>query len=375
MPGIYLHIPFCRKACHYCDFHFSTSTRLRGEMLDAMRREIRERKQEFQGLEAGSVYFGGGTPSLLSSAELGSLLEELTVNYAIAPDAEITLEANPDDLDAERLTQLRGLGVNRLSIGIQSFFDEDLIAMNRAHSAAQAVQCLSSAFDAGIVNLSVDLMFGLPGLTMERWQENVGIALGQPITHLSCYGLTIEPRTAMAHFISTGKVSAPDEDLAARQYEWLLESAETSGLPWYEISNFSRPGRESKHNSSYWKGEPYLGIGPSAHSFINGIRSWNISNNAEYIRALAEDRRPATIERINESEAFHEFVLTSLRMRSGMSLEEAGRRYGDAVVDELQKAASPYIRNEALECESGYLRLSRKGLLIADRITSDLFVI
>lgn len=340
-----------------------------------MKQEIRNRQSEFNGAVAGSVYFGGGTPSLLTAAELEALMEEVRTHYTIAPDAEVTLEANPDDLDSEKLTQLKALGINRLSIGIQSFFDEDLLSMNRAHTAKQARGCVSNAVSAGISNISIDLIFGLPGLTMERWQENVRMALSQPITHLSCYGLTVEPRTALADFIAKGKVTIPDEDLAAQQYEWLLESAEKQGLPWYEISNFSRPGKESKHNSSYWKGEVYLGIGPSAHSFVDQIRSWNVSNNAEYIRAFAEGRRPATMEHINEQESFHEFVLTSLRTREGINLDQTGERYGDAVVRELEKAALPYVDRGSIECESGFLRLTRKGLLIADRITSDLFVI
>ncbi|MFM1744173.1 MAG: radical family heme chaperone HemW [Bacteroidota bacterium] len=375
MPGIYLHIPFCRKACHYCDFHFSTSQRLRGDVLEAMKTEIRSRQSEFQGIEAGSLYFGGGTPSLLSSTELSALMEVLHQTFRIAADAEVTLEANPDDLDVDKLRQLKDAGINRLSIGIQSFFDEDLVSMNRVHTSEQALRCLSNAAEVGIDNVSVDLIFGLPGLTMERWQENVRLAFSQPITHLSCYGLTVEPRTALAHFIAKGTVASPDEDLAAQQYEWLLESAEKHGLPWYEISNFSRPGYESKHNSSYWKGEPYLGIGPSAHSYIDQIRSWNISNNAEYVRALVENRRPATFEQVNDQEAFHEFVLTSLRMRKGMDLDEASIHFGEAVVGEMMKAAGPYISRGLMEQESHRLRFSREGLLIADRITSDLFVI
>lgn len=340
-----------------------------------MKNEIRSRQSEFQGIEATSVYFGGGTPSLLSTEELRALLDELHQTYRIAADAEVTLEANPDDLDFNKLRRLKDSGINRLSIGIQSFFDEDLVSMNRAHTSEQAKRCVSDAVDAGIDNISVDLIFGLPGLTMERWQKNVGLALSQPITHLSCYGLTVEPNTALSHFINVGKIESPDEDLAAEQYEWLLQSAEANDLPWYEISNFSRRGKESKHNSSYWKGEPYLGIGPSAHSYIHQVRSWNISNNPEYVRALMENRRPATFEQVNEQETFHEFVLTSLRMRQGMNLDEASNRFGDAVIGELMSAARHYIKQGLIEHENATIRLSQKGLLIADRITSDLFVI
>ena len=269
MAGIYLHIPFCKQACHYCDFHFTTSQRGKPELLDAMLREIEMRKEEMSGQVIDTIYFGGGTPSLLTHTELMRFFDAIYSRFEVNPAAEITLEANPDDLSKEQLKMFRNTPVNRFSIGIQSFREQDLKAMNRAHTSAQAERCTLDAADAGFENLSVDLIFGLPDLSMEAWMENVKMALALPITHVSCYGLTIEPKTALAWQINKGMVKIPDDELAAEQYQWLLDMAEDSGFPWYEISNFALPGREAIHNSQYWKGDWYLGLGPSAHSFNN----------------------------------------------------------------------------------------------------------
>lgn len=375
MSGIYLHIPFCKQACHYCDFHFTTSQRGKEEVLSAMLNEISMRSAEAGGDTINTIYFGGGTPSLLSYDELMAFFEKIYTTFNVSHDAEITLEANPDDLSKEQLKMFRRTPVNRFSIGIQSFRDEDLKMMNRAHSAAQAERCALDAADAGFENLSVDLIFGLPSLSFDGWKENVTMALALPITHISCYGLTIEPKTALAWQIKKGMVSIPDDELAAAQYQWLLDMAEDSGFPWYEISNFSKPGFESRHNTSYWKGLPYLGIGPSAHSYIAQKRSWNVSSNALYAKGMQENRREAETEVLDVKERFHELVLTSLRVRNGLSTDDVREEFGDAVLGNLLETAGKYIECEWLIHRDRHLKLSRQGLLFADKITSDLFVI
>jgi len=373
MAAIYIHIPFCRQACHYCDFHFSTSLKAMKPVLQAIRSELRMRRDELSGSTVSSVYIGGGTPSLIGEVELMSFFELLYTDFQIAPDAEITLEANPDDLDRNRLMELRRSPVNRLSIGVQSFRDEDLRLMNRAHDATQALRCIPEAADAGFDNVSVDLMFGLPGLTDEAWMYNVTTALSMPVTHLSCYGLTVEPRTALHAFILKGRYEAPDEAAAAWQYRWLLDESERRGLPWYEISNFSRPGSASRHNTSYWQGKPYLGAGPSAHSYDGKVRSWNISNNARYVKAVGQGERLAETEILGVKERFNETVLTSLRVRTGLSLTDIRNNYGPELTEHLGKAAEPFIESGWLSEADGRLALTMDGLLFADRITSSLF--
>lgn len=375
MAGIYLHIPFCKQACHYCDFHFTTSQRGKPELLDAMLREIELRKEEMSGQVIDTIYFGGGTPSLLTHTELMRFFDAIYSRFEVNPAAEITLEANPDDLSKEQLKMFRNTPVNRFSIGIQSFREQDLKAMNRAHTSAQAERCTLDAADAGFENLSVDLIFSLPDLSMEAWMENVKMALALPITHVSCYGLTIEPKTALAWQINKGMVKIPDDELAAAQYQWLLDMAEDSGFPWYEISNFAQPGFESKHNTSYWKGIPYFGIGPSAHSYNGTIRSWNVSSNAVYVKEMQEGRRAAETESLDESGRFHELVLTSLRVRNGLSVTDIRNIYGNDVHRSLLEAAQGYIEQDWLIHRDDRLKLSRQGLLFADKITSDLFVI
>lgn len=375
MAAIYIHIPFCRQACHYCDFHFSTSLKAMKPVLKAIRSELRMRKDELSGSTVSSVYFGGGTPSLIGEEELMGFFELLYTDFRIDTDAEITLEANPDDLDPNRLRELRRSPVNRLSIGVQSFRDEDLLMMNRAHSACQALRCIPDSADAGFENISIDLMFGLPGLSNEAWMYNVTTGLSMPVTHLSCYGLTIEPRTALHAFILKGRYAAPDEATAAWQYRWLLDEAERSGLPWYEISNFSRPGYASRHNTSYWQGKPYLGAGPSAHSYDGKTRSWNISNNARYVRAVTDGMRSAETESLGVKERFNEAVLTSLRVRTGLSLTDIRNNFGMQYVQQLDKAAEPFIESGWLSLDGDRLALTTDGLLFADRITSSLFIV
>ncbi|MBL7923763.1 MAG: radical SAM family heme chaperone HemW [Bacteroidia bacterium] len=375
MAGIYLHIPFCRQACHYCDFHFSVSHKGREEVLAAMRQELNLRAAELQGQTVRTLYFGGGTPSLLTRDELMQFFDVLYAEYAILPEAEITLEANPDDITDAYFRELRNTPVNRLSIGIQSFRAEDLLEMNRAHTPAQALSCAPRAADAGFGNISIDLIFGWPRMEQEDWQQNVATAFSLPITHLSCYGLTIEPRTALSWQIVKGLRHPPDEEKAAMQYEYLLGEAERLGFPWYEISNFSKPGFQSKHNTAYWQGVDYLGIGPSAHSFNGNQRSWNVRSNAAYLSGMQRGQREFESEVLSSAEKFHELMLTSLRVREGLWLGKLRQEYGEAITGQVLEAAQPFISKGWMLRENERLSLSPAGLLLADKITSELFII
>lgn len=375
MAGIYLHIPFCKQACHYCDFHFSTSQRGRDELLDAMIRELRMRATELQGQEVSTIYFGGGTPSLLSYDELMRLFEEMYSLFVVDALAEITIEANPDDLTKAYLKSLSQSPINRLSVGVQSFREDDLKAMNRAHSKEQALLCIPQAADFGFDNISIDLIFGWPKLDINDWMKNVEIAFSLPITHLSCYGLTVESRTALSWQIVKGLIEAPDDEKSAQQYEYLLAESERLGFPWYEISNFSKPGFESKHNRSYWQGTSYLGIGPSAHSYDGEVRSWNVKSNGAYVAALQKGEREYEEEVLSDKSKFHEFILTSLRMRRGINLASLRLNYGDATTGLLLEASQHFVEKRWLVRDGDQLRLSQDGLLFADKITSELFVI
>ena len=303
MSGIYIHIPFCKQACHYCDFHFSTSLKKKDELINALVKELMLRKDEFKNQTVKTIYFGGGTPSLLTIDELRFLIDEVYKNYDVADNPEITLEANPDDLILNELSpraQSRGLtsssifedylnvGINRLSIGIQSFFEADLKLMNRAHNAKEAKQCLEEA-TKHFQNISVDLIYGIPGLSNDHWIENIETALSFNIPHISSYALTVEPKTALESFIKKGIIKNVDDDLAQEQFHILIEKLEAAGFVHYELSNFGKPDYFSKNNSAYWKGKPYLGIGPSAHSFNGNERGWNVRNNSKYIKSLEQN--------------------------------------------------------------------------------------
>ena len=289
MSGIYIHIPFCKQACHYCDFHFSTSLKKKDELVQALIKELNLRKDELENKLVETIYFGGGTPSLLTNDELKLLIDAVYKYYNVTANPEITLEANPDDLTIQRINELAISPINRLSIGIQSFFDEDLKLMNRAHNANEAILCLVEATKY-FENITIDLIYGIPGLTNKRWIENIETAFAFKIPHISSYALTVEPKTALESFIKKGTINNMDDTLAEEQFQILIQKLETSGFVQYELSNFGKLGFFSKHNTSYWQGKSYLGIGPSAHSF-NGIqRSWNVRNNSNGSRNLIHNR-------------------------------------------------------------------------------------
>ena len=374
MSGIYIHIPFCRQACHYCDFHFSTSVINRREMVNALIKEIVLRNDYLPDRKIDTIYFGGGTPSLLSAAELMLIFDKLKELYNIIPNAEVTLEANPDDLTKEYIHQLSNTPVNRLSIGIQSFNDDDLRWMNRTHTSETAVQSVMNAAEEGFENISIDLIYGLPNNSLAVWQENVKRAMSLPVTHLSCYCLTVEPRTTLAHHIKIGKSSAVDDDQSSEQFIWLMEFAAQHGYEHYEISNFCKPGHYSIHNTSYWQGLPYLGIGPSAHSYDGSSRQWNISNNPLYIKQDPEGPLLFTKELLSANDKFNEYVMISLRTSKGIDLNYLSEHFGSELSSNLLKEATPYIIDKSLEETIGHLLLTRQGKLIADRIASDLFI-
>ncbi|MGX5818365.1 radical SAM family heme chaperone HemW [Chitinophaga lutea] len=373
MAGIYLHIPFCKKACHYCNFHFSTSVHHRDELVACLHVEAEMQKTYLEGAAVETIYFGGGTPSILAAGAIRNLLDTLREHYNVSADAEVTLEANPDDLSPENLRAFREAGVNRLSIGIQSFFEEDLRWMNRAHSAAQAVNCLQQAREAGFDNFSIDLIYGGPTLTDEHWQANVAKAVALGVPHISCYALTVEPGTALDHFIRHKKVPPIDSDRAARHFEQLMSWMEEAGYEHYEISNFALPGKRSRHNSSYWQGKPYLGLGPSAHSFNGRSRQWNIANNAVYIQQIKKGTVPYEEEVLSPQMALNEYIMISLRTDTGCSLEKVAAGFGDDQERQLRRAGEKFIAKGWMKQENGHLRLTREGRFFADGIAAALF--
>ena len=374
MPGVYIHIPYCRKACHYCNFHFSTTLRSKPEMVASILTELELQRDFLKGASLSSVYLGGGTPSLLDISELVQIFDRISGLHQLEPGAEITLEANPDDLTPEKLRQLRDYTpVNRLSIGIQSFSDTDLQWMNRAHNATHARACLEDALKTGFSDLTIDLIYGAPVTSDEQWAENLQTALEYGIPHLSCYCLTVEEGTALHHFVGKGQQSPVDEEKAARQFEYLQRETECAGYEHYEISNFALPGRYARHNSSYWLGEPYLGIGPAAHSFDGENRQWNIANNALYINSLRDKTIPFEREVLSTAQRYNEYVMTSMRTKWGTDKRKIAADFGEFAAL-FQQGIQSYLESGHIEEDKGIYRLSRTGKLLADRIASDLFI-
>ena len=374
MSGIYLHIPFCKQACYYCDFHFSTSLKKKEEMLLALKTELLFRKHELQGQTVETIYFGGGTPSLLSIDELNSLIDEVHKNYSVSTNPEITLEANPDDLTVKRINDLNNTSINRLSIGIQSFFEDDLKSMNRAHNAQEAKQCLEEAtkyFD----NITIDLIYGIPNMSVGKWNENLQTAFKYNVNHISAYALTVEPKTALDSFIKKGSYPRIDEGLALQHFEHLVFETQKQGYIHYEISNFGKPNYFSKHNTSYWQGKPYLGVGPSAHSFNGKERSWNVSNNSKYIQSIQEGTLSLTMETLSTKDRYNEYVMTGLRTIWGVSLSKVESEFGTTFKSYLLYQAKPYFDNGQLVILEDKIVISDKGKFLSDGIASDLFMI
>lgn len=372
MAGIYIHIPFCKQACHYCDFHFSTSLKKKDEMLHAIKREMQLRQIELDGEIIETIYFGGGTPSILDVEEINDLIAEVYRLHQVTDSPEITLEANPDDLDKETIRRLAASKINRLSIGIQSFAEEDLKMMNRAHNATEATSCLEEAvkyFD----NISIDLIYGIPNMSNERWLSNVQRIISLGIPHISCYALTVEERTALNKLIKKGVIPNPEEEEAHNHFMLLIETLAANGYIHYELSNFAQPGYYSKNNSAYWLGKKYLGIGPSAHSYNGTHRSWNIANNALYIKNIQENNLPSEVEKLNLSDRYNEYVMTGLRTIWGVDLKRVEQEFGSHFLHYLKQASAPFIKDELMSLSNGVLTITNKGKFLSDGIASDLF--
>lgn len=373
MAGIYIHIPFCKQACHYCDFHFSTSMKKKDDMVLALAKEIQLRKHEISE-KVETIYFGGGTPSVLTNSEIDFLIQEVYSNFEVVENPEITLEANPDDLSEERIVELSKTPINRLSIGIQSFFEADLKMMNRAHNSEEAKKSLEIAtkyFD----NISVDLIYGIPGLTNEMWKQNIETALSFGVPHISSYALTVEPKTALSKLIQTGVIAKPKDDVAQEHFEILVQTLTDKGFIHYELSNFGKPNYFSQNNSSYWLGKKYLGIGPSAHSFDGKSRSWNIANNSLYIKSISEDKLPHEVEILTSQDRYNEYVMTGLRTIWGVSLERVEKEFGTDYLNYLLKQADKFLGDGLLSIDENVLTATAKGKFLIDGIASDLFLI
>ncbi|MBO3099154.1 radical SAM family heme chaperone HemW [Gelidibacter pelagius] len=372
--GIYIHIPFCKQACHYCDFHFSTSLKKKDELVNALAKELVLRKDEFKNQNVDTIYFGGGTPSLLSIEELQFLIDEVYKIYDVSESPEITIEVNPDDLTHQKLNDYSDSPINRLSIGIQSFFEEDLKLMNRAHNSEEAKRCLEEAtkhFD----NISIDLIYGIPGMSNERWIQNLETALAFNIPHISSYALTVEPKTALASFIKKGIIKNVDDDLAQEQFHIMIEKLEAAGFIHYELSNFGKPEYFSRNNSAYWQGKPYLGIGPSAHSFDGKNRSWNVRNNSKYINSLEKNILPIETETLSATDKYNEYVMTGLRTIWGVSLEKVEQEFGEKYKTYLLEQSQKHIIEQLLYLDDGKLLVTKKGKFLSDGIASDLFML
>jgi oxygen-independent coproporphyrinogen III oxidase len=371
--GIYIHIPFCRQKCHYCNFFSLASFKQKDNFLQALKHEIILRRDYLQGDAVRTIYFGGGTPSLLTPREIREIITEIARNYAVFPLPEITLEANPDDLSPLFLREIKNAGINRLSIGIQSFYDEDLIYLNRRHDGKKALDCLLWAASEGFENISADLIFGMPTLTDDHLSENLETLTKLKVPHISAYALTVEEKTALAKFIETGKVIPPSEEQTARQFEIVMLKLKEAGYIHYEISNFCKEGFRSKHNSSYWSREKYLGLGPSAHSFNGLARSWNGSNLGEYIQSVKAGTPTGGSEVLTRTEQFNEHIMTSLRTDSGIDPEKTSANFGDLQTEQFGLILQKHIDEGNLELKGKSITLTDKGKLLADRVISDLF--
>lgn len=375
MAGIYLHIPFCKVACSYCNFHFSTQTNYRDEMVSSLLAEIRLQENFFPPkTKIESIYFGGGTPSILPINQVILLLDRIYSEFEVSDKPEITLEANPDDLDGAFLKNLKDYTpVNRLSIGIQSFFDEDLQYMNRAHNAADAKQCLELAHTAGFDNLTCDLIYGTPTLSDEHWEQNLRTLIDLGIPHLSCYALTVEEKTALHHQIQKHKLPSPDEEKTAKHFRMLQDITEAAGYEQYEISNFCKDKKYAVHNSNYWKGVPYLGIGPSAHSFNGSGRCWNVANNAEYMKVIASGKLAQACETLSPIDRYNENALTGLRTKWGVSSRDIEKQFGGELRKHFEFEIQAFITNGWVNVNDGVYTLSKTGKLFCDFITEQVF--
>ncbi len=372
MAGLYIHIPFCKQACNYCNFHFSTTLSGLTTITEAICKEITLRKTTLNE-PLTSIYFGGGTPSLLPKDQLEQLFDAIHSSFTISPNAEVTLEANPDDITKEQLTWIKQTPINRFSLGVQSFFDEDLVWMNRAHKAKEAEQAIQMIQDAGFEKTTIDLIYGGPTLSHEHWQKNMEKAVSLGLSHISAYALTVEPNTALYHQINKGNTTKPQEDYAAEQFEMLVNYLEAQGFEQYEISNFAKNKAYAVHNTAYWFNKPYVGVGPSAHSFDGQSRSWNIANNQQYIKAIRQNSLPLEIEYLTPENRVNEYIMTGLRTIWGCNWDFIGAQFGEEKQTALFTKIQPFIeRGQIVNNQLGF-SLTKPARILADGIASELF--
>jgi oxygen-independent coproporphyrinogen-3 oxidase len=374
MAGIYIHVPFCKQACHYCDFHFSTSLKNKAALIEALLLELEQRSDYLATKEIQTIYFGGGTPSLLDTEEIQQVLAKIDSLFDVDVNAEITLEANPDDLTIAKIKSLKAAGINRLSIGIQSFYDEDLSDMNRAHNAEEAKVVVQNCINQGFEHLSIDLIYGGTTLSDEHWMQNLRTAFNSSINHLSAYSLTVEPKTALSSFIANGKKPPLEDEKSIRHFELLKSMAKEHGFEHYEISNLAKPGHYSTHNTNYWKGEPYLGVGPSAHSFNGNSRQWNVRNNAQYIKMVNENGFYFEQEQLSASDQYNEYIMTALRTTWGVDFNRIQERFGAELLSYLEEQIQQISSNLIEETAIGF-KLSASGMNVADTVISECFFI
>jgi len=372
MAGIYIHVPFCKQACHYCDFHFSTSLKNKAALIEALLHELEQRSDYLATKEIQTIYFGGGTPSLLETEEIEQVLTKIDSLFDVDQNAEITLEANPDDLTISKIKNLKAAGINRLSIGIQSFYDEDLSDMNRAHNASEAKVVVQNCIDQGFEHLSIDLIYGGTTLSDEHWMQNLRTAFASGINHLSAYSLTVEPKTALSSFIAKGKKPPLEDEKSIRHFELLKSMAKEHGFEHYEISNLAKPGHYSTHNTNYWKGEPYLGVGPSAHSFDGNSRQWNVRNNSQYINKIAEGFGYFEQETLSKSDQYNEYIMTALRTTWGVDFNRIQERFGAELLSYLEEQIRQITSTLIEDTVIGF-KLSPSGMNVADTVISECF--
>ncbi|WP_313987673.1 radical SAM family heme chaperone HemW [Xanthocytophaga flavus] len=375
LSGLYIHIPFCKQACYYCDFHFSTNQIQKDAMVKAIIQELKLQTSYLDKPHLETIYFGGGTPSLLTFQQLTDIFDAIYSYYSVSSDAEITLEANPDDLDTKTLTNLRQLPINRLSIGIQSFYENHLLYMHRAHTASEGENCVKHAQDKGFQNLTIDLIYGIPHQDHSVWLNDLSKATALNISHISAYCLTIEPQTVFGKWVQQKKINPVDEEFSALQFEMMIQYLENAGFEQYEISNFAKEGMYARHNSSYWLQKHYLGIGPSAHSYNGTSRQFNVANNAAYIQAINQQTVPYTIETLSISEQINDYLLTTLRTRWGCNVELLQQKWQYDLYKHSGLLLEEYFQKGLLQREGPILKLTKSGKLLADEITAELFLI
>ncbi|HON52137.1 MAG TPA: radical SAM family heme chaperone HemW [Bacteroidales bacterium] len=374
MSSLYLHIPYCKKLCYYCDFHFSLNLKTKADFIAALCKELELQHNFLNDTTLTTIYFGGGTPSVLSSEEIQHIFSTIRRFWNILPTAEITFECNPDDLNLTYCKELYSLGINRLSIGIQSFFDEDLQKLNRRHTSAEAQNCVKLAQEVGFTNITVDLIYGLPNQSLERWQQNLDKVSQLNVQHLSCYALTVEKKTALAQLVKRKQVIPQSDDAYVEQYNYLIQWCKQHGFEQYEISNFAKQGMFSRHNSNYWSGKPYLGVGPSAHSFNGTHRFWNSAHNQKYIDALQNNKLLQESEQLSHTDMCNEYIMTALRTVQGIEIQRMQQLMTSEEFADFMKQVQTLIRSQKLCMSQSHIYFTSQGFMVSDMIIAELFV-